>query len=139
MTVSSGGSISWTPATDSVYLAQVDYLVIDDYNNRDTSSVFIYVNQPTQTAAKHFSSHVIPLSEIVVTLAPASHGFIMNFSRFPGPSDLYLYNLSGRLIDKLIGVSGTTVLWQPKSMTAGSYILQAKNGADRRVKRFVMR
>ena len=34
MTVSMGGTISWTPKTDSVYMDHVEFLVDDDFGKK---------------------------------------------------------------------------------------------------------
>jgi hypothetical protein len=44
MTVSPGGSISWTPKTDSVYLEHVEFLVVNDSGRKDTLTFNIFVN-----------------------------------------------------------------------------------------------
>jgi len=43
MTVSPGGTISWTPATDSVYTEHVEYLVVNDDGRKDTLTFNMFV------------------------------------------------------------------------------------------------
>jgi hypothetical protein len=55
------------------------------------------------------------------------------------PADLYFYDLSGRVIDRMRGVTSNAVLWRPKTRSMNCCILMVKIGAEKYTKRVMVR
>ncbi|MGA2507997.1 MAG: hypothetical protein ABSF80_11035 [Chitinispirillaceae bacterium] len=55
------------------------------------------------------------------------------------PADLYFYDLSGRVVDRLLGVTSNAVLWRPKTRSMSCYILMARIGGEKYTKKFMVR
>lgn len=55
------------------------------------------------------------------------------------PADLYFYDLSGRVIDRMRGVTSHAVLWQPKTRSMSCYIVSARIGTERLTRKFMVR
>jgi hypothetical protein len=150
MTISTGGTISWTPATDSVYLEQVRYAVLDDHGRRDTLTLNLYVNCEygkailgIGTGNTHPSvqgrSHAIT----VTPTAAGSFRFSMPF----GVSELQIFDVTGRLLCRLapkVSGSGVYADWQGNASGgrragAGRYFARATGKAGCAVTPFLMK
>jgi hypothetical protein len=55
------------------------------------------------------------------------------------PADLYFYDLSGRVIDRILGVTTNAVLWRPKTRSMNCYIIMARIGGEKYTKKFMIR
>jgi hypothetical protein len=56
MTVSAGGTVSWIPQTESSYLENAKFVIVDDQGRKDTLSLNIFVNmknQPSHIGVTH--------------------------------------------------------------------------------------
>jgi hypothetical protein len=123
MTVSLGGTLSWTPATDSSYTGHVEILVANDRGRQDTLTFNIFVNgngRPTRA--------VNPVSRAV---GPSSHDITVRrlsskevrFSLPAGASSLGIYDVRGQLLEN-ISVRGNQATWLPRH-GAGRYFAKA--------------
>jgi hypothetical protein len=136
MTVSLGGTISWTPTTDSVYMDHVEFQVSDDFGKKDTLTFNIFVN------SKDHPSKVINPTSNLKNQAHRSSISISTFSSYtsfslPVPTgSLAIYDIHGRLIETL-SVSNSTAIWNTKK-AAGRYIARMMNGKSNVSKAFVV-
>ncbi|MBN2035149.1 MAG: hypothetical protein JW768_00270 [Chitinispirillaceae bacterium] len=55
------------------------------------------------------------------------------------PADLYFYDLAGRVVDKLLGVTSKAILWRPKTRTMSCYLVMAKIGGKKFTEKFMAR
>jgi hypothetical protein len=144
MTVSAGGTISWTPHTDSFSLENAKFIVADDQGRKDTLSLNIFVN------IKNKPSHIRPMHRVVkdkvqdvftVTSHLERGNVQFNFSA--SGALLSIYDMSGRLVDQINPVSSTgrqTILW-PANGTgfhSGQYIACAVVGKKTEAKAFML-
>jgi hypothetical protein len=53
-------------------------------------------------------------------------------------SDLYFYDLSGRLVDKMLNVTTNAVLWRPRTSSTSCYIVSGTSGMEKYSARFVV-
>ena len=124
MTVSAGGTISWTPKTDSVYMEHVEFLVSDDYGKKDTLTFNIFVN-----SSYHPAKSTNPLSGQRWSPLPnkiSIHNISSNEVRFSlpaGTKSLGIYNIHGQLLEN-ISVRGNQATWLP-GHAAGRYFAKA--------------
>jgi regulation of enolase protein 1 (concanavalin A-like superfamily) len=122
MTVSQGGTISWTPKTDSVYMEHAEFLVADDFGRRDTLTFNIFVNSnyhPIKVIEK--SSHSATARNDIVVQPISSRE--VRFSFPDGATSLRIYNISGQLLEN-ISISGNHATWHPRQ-GAGRYFAKA--------------
>jgi hypothetical protein len=138
MTVSIGGTISWTPKTDSVCLEHAEYRVFDDNGNRDTVTYYIWVNASNPTTAILKNAKPEQNSVFSISINPSSRNITIVRPDHSRAADLFIYDLSGRVIDKMIGVTANSVIWKPKSKTTGCYILMVKSGTTKFTKKFML-
>jgi hypothetical protein len=136
MTVSMGGTISWIPKTDSVYLDHVEFLVSDDYGRKDTLTFNIFVNSsyhPIKTINPISRSVNSSLSEI--TICPLSSKEV-RFSLPTRTSSVQIYDVRGQLLEN-IPVNGGQAIWLAKR-AAGRYFAKAIVEKKEMVKGFVL-
>jgi hypothetical protein len=123
MTVSLGGTINWTPTTDSVYMDHAEFLVSDDFGNKDTLTFNIFVNSkdhPNKTINSLSRSANSPRNNInVYQLSSREVRFLLP----SGTSSLGVYDLRGQLMEN-ISVKASRAIWQPKHAT-GRYFAKA--------------
>ena len=105
------------------------------YNNN--LSTFSY-NTTVKVAGEHIARPQHSAG-IVIIPGSASAGVTIVLHGFSGPAELSFYDMSGRMVDKITGVTANAVRWRPKSRTMGCYIVCAKSGAEKSVARFVAR
>ncbi|MGA3050946.1 MAG: hypothetical protein ABSE00_03390 [Chitinispirillaceae bacterium] len=76
-----------------------------------------------------------------VTVIPgsASGGVTIVLHGFSGPAELSFYDMSGRIVDKMTGVTANAVRWRPKTQSTGCYIVSVANAREKSVARFVVR
>jgi hypothetical protein len=141
MTVSLGGTISWTPETDSVFMEHVEFLVFDDNGNIDSLTFNIFVNSsPHPTAIKPISRFIAGKNQsfgISQTL-PSQ----IKFTLPSGASSLDIYDIRGRQVRR-ITPSGAIALWNKTNASgtpvpAGKYFARIKGGAGAKEQGFVV-
>jgi len=122
MIVSKGGTISWTPATDSVYMDHVEFAVSNGSSINDTLTFNIFVNSKDIPVKQP-----IPISSInraclhISNMCNLSSESIKVSYSLPKAGDVTLrvYNLNGRLQSDLVN----------KYQAAGNYSLGLKRGS----------
>jgi hypothetical protein len=123
MTVSLGGTISWTPTTDSSYMDHVEFLVSDDMGKKDTLTFNIFVNSKDHpiTVANLVSRKASQsLNDLTIRQVSSKEVF---FSLPCGTKSLSIYNIHGQLLEN-ISVKGNQASWLPKH-AAGRYFAKA--------------
>jgi hypothetical protein len=136
MTVSIGGTISWTPTTDSSYMDHVEFLVSDDFGKKDTLTFNIFINSkghPSKVLNPTSNSkNQTHQSGISISTFSSSISFFL-----PVPTgSLAIYDIHGRLIEKL-SVSNNTAIWNTKN-AAGRYVARMMLGKSNVSKAFVV-
>ena len=136
MTVSQGGTISWMPKTDSVYMDHAEFLVADDYGRKDTLTFNIFVN-----SKDHPNKIINPVSSFVnsllndITIRPLSSNEV-RFSLPGDASSLRVYDVRGQLLENL-SVKGGRATWRP-GHAAGRYFAKAIVEKKEMVRPFVV-
>jgi hypothetical protein len=136
MTVSLGGTISWTPTTDSSYMDHVEFQVSDDFGKKDTLTFNIFVN------SKDHPTKVIKPTTSLSNQARHSGISITTFSSYtsftlPVPTgSLAIYDIHGRLVQNL-SIANNTAVWQSKNAT-GRYVARMMLGKSNVSKAFVV-
>ena len=82
----------------------------------------------------HFS-----VNRLTIFTSPFAHSATIILPSTSRPSDLYFYDLFGRLIDQITGITSNAVLWRPKVRSSGCYFVVVKSGAERFVEKFILR
>jgi hypothetical protein len=136
MTVSNGGTISWTPTTDSSYMDHVEFLVFDDMGNKDTLTFNIFVNSkdhPTKTAnpVARLTNH--SPNDISINQFSSKE---VRFSLPAGTKSFSIYDIRGQLLEN-ISVKGNQAAWLPKHAT-GRYFAKAILEKRETVKPFML-
>jgi hypothetical protein len=145
MTVSAGGTISWTPNTDSIYMAHAEFLVFNDTGRKDTLTFNIFVNydhktqnvvkpQPAMNSKKPF--------DITVTSTP---GYV-RFNLPPNTGTLCIYDIRGSIIDKITPVRSSSAIcinWPGNqsirsAILPGKYLVKTTAGNESIAKLFVV-
>jgi TolB-like protein len=146
MTVSDGGTVSWTPNTDSVYLEHAEFLVFNDSGRKDTLTFNIFVNSDykIQNVSRPLTPNKTAISpfDITITSSPGSVKFNLQSSA----GILSIYDIKGRIIDKISPAessSRTCISWpgdRPNRSTihAGNYIVKVSCGNVLTAKMFVL-
>ena len=123
MTVSLGGTISWTPTADSSYMDHVEFLVSDDMGKKDTLIFNIFVNNkdhPTKAINTVTQSTNTSLNDLTVRQLSSKE---VRFSLPVGTKSLGIYNVHGQLLEN-ISIRGNQAAWLPKH-AAGRYFAKA--------------
>jgi hypothetical protein len=123
MAVSLGGTISWTPTTDSSYMDHVEFLVSDDFGKKDTLTFNIFVNSkdhPSKAINTISRSTNIALNDLTVRQLSSKE---VRFSLPLGTKSLSIYNIHGQLLEN-ISVRGNQAAWLPRH-AAGRYFAKA--------------
>jgi len=110
-----------------VYLIYTNYLVILGYS----------FGTPAATINKGEKSGALKQLRIIPDAARS--GVTIVRSDNSHAADFYFYDLSGRVVDKILGVTSNAVLWRPKTRSMNCYIVMVKSGAEKYTKRFMMR
>lgn len=103
-----------------------------------TNNMSILQYNPVPTGAVPHADNEPLLNRLIVISNPHSGVTIVR----PGSScsaDFHFYDLSGRVIDKMLNVTSNAVLWRPKSKTMNCYIVVVKSGGERYTKKFMVR
>jgi hypothetical protein len=139
MTVSLGGTISWTPKTDSVYMDHVEFLVADDYGKKDTLTFNIFVNSSYHPTAIKPMSHSIAKNNQTFRISQASASQI-KFSLPTDASNIDIYDINGRCVQRLKPADAQAV-WNGlnsagRPLSSGRYFAKIKDGASSRMAEF---
>ena len=145
MTVSPGGTISWTPETDSAYMEHVEYLVENDTGRIDTLTFNIFVNDCFNTPIKPptFTKNISKPFEIIA----ASSLSRIKFSLSPSLSSICIYDINGRLVDRIKPIPGASkayAVWPAGSgsgtgkIPAGRYFARVLYGKKSIVRPFLL-
>jgi uncharacterized delta-60 repeat protein len=137
MTVSMGGTISWTPKTDSVYMDHVEFLVSDDFGKKDTLTFNIFVNSKNHPvkAIDRLSRPGSPAWQNDISVKALSSKEV-RFSLPNGISSLRVYDIRGQLLENL-SVKGGRATWLP-GHASGRYFAKAIIDIKEAVKPFVL-
>lgn len=136
MTVSVGGTISWTPTTDSSYMDHVEFLVSDDFGNKDTLTFNIFVNSkdyPTKTANPVSRQTNHSQNDISINQFSSKK---VRFSLPAGTSSLRVFDMRGQLLENL-SICNNQAVWLP-SHAAGRYFAKAIYEKSETVKGFTV-
>ena len=138
MTVSTGGTISWTPKTDSAYQEHVEYLIADDTGKKDTLTFNLIVNnyKPARSIRPlHMGkNNSIPFK--IITTFPSSRTI---FSLSSSVASICMYDINGRLVDRIIPRNssyGAHVAWPAINgsgngkIPTGKYFAKASDGKN---------
>ena len=141
MTVSPGGTISWTPKTDSVYMDHVEFLVSDDFGKKDTLTFNIFLNssnKPTaiKTLSRPISNKNQPFS--IMQTSPSQ----IKFTLPPGASSIDIYDINGRCVQRLKPI-GAQAIWNGfnaagSPVSSGRYFAKIKDGKTSRLGQFMV-
>jgi hypothetical protein len=136
MTVSQGGTISWTPKTDSSYLDHVEYMVSDDFGKKDTLTFNLFVNNPgvlNNAVTPPMSSRAFSEKfRISVTSLPSCVTFSLPFKT----ATLEIYDIKGTLKTR-VPVANNTAFWRGTT-PAGRYVARIMDGKRCLAKPFVL-
>jgi hypothetical protein len=59
-----------------------------------------------------------------------SSGFIISFPNNHKRAEISLFDLTGRLVDRMRNVTSNTVFWKPKTRSMGCYVITVKSGKE---------
>jgi hypothetical protein len=79
------------------------------------------------------------LKDINILPNATSYGVTIVLPRHTSTADLCIYDLSGRVIDRMQNVTSNTVFWKPKTRSMSCYLLLVKTRAERYTKKFIAR
>jgi hypothetical protein len=146
MKVSAGGTVTWTPKTDSIYTEHAEFLVFNDMGRKDTLTFNIFVNYDykTQNSARPLqaTNPISMPSDITIT---SISGYV-KFNLPPDAGTLYIYDLKGGIVDKITPArtSLVTCLSWPDNQSSrsvihtGKYFFKAKVGKKSITKLFTL-
>jgi hypothetical protein len=136
MAISNGGTISWTPTTDSVYTEHIAVFVTDGQSKKDTLSFNINVNSLAVPINNHpqitYSGNPAKSTGISIT----SYSSRVMFTIPIKTSTLEIYDIKGHLAAKL-PVENNTAVWRGTN-AAGRYVVRVSDGKQRIVRPFVV-
>jgi hypothetical protein len=134
MTVSAGGTLTWTPAADSTYREHVIYVVGDQEGRNDTLNFYIVVNHdPTSKRYRNGSGIAAPLR---ISAVPSS-----KIVRFFFPSTITrvrIFDITGRVVGQPAPVvmrTGAYAVWPAggNNVAPGRYFASVSDGKTNRV------
>jgi hypothetical protein len=125
MTVSPGGTISWTPSSgDSTYSVPVTYLIVKDNGQKDTGTFSVWVNSTGSPVKAPNGPPAAPrqyFSDNFSIQRVASNGVRFSFS--PDVLSLSIFTMDGRLLER-IHTQGNSCAWG--AAAGGRYVALAK-------------
>jgi hypothetical protein len=74
-----------------------------------------------------------------LTIRPCANGVAIILPQTYCNADLYFFNLSGRLIDKISNLTSNAVFWRPKTRSTNCYIVMVKSGREQYLSKFIVR
>jgi hypothetical protein len=145
MTVSSGGTISWTPQTDSAWIQQVKYEVMNDAGQKDTLAFTMYVNYHGSTPAQpHYMIHSRSKPFSISTTSSSQK---IKFTIPASVSSICIYDISGKLVDRINPVPsdfGAFTIWPAgngsgvNKIPPGKYFAKVTAGPYSTIRAFFM-
>jgi hypothetical protein len=141
MTVSHGGTISWTPTNDSSYTEHDTFFVSNQAGKKDTLSLNIIVNSqdvPNKIVRPLTLDSRSKPNGILVT----SYSSFVSFSLSVKSATLGIYDIHGRLVARLPVVNGAAV-WRGTGtsgnpVSAGRYFARVMDGEHSITKAFLL-
>jgi hypothetical protein len=145
MTVSPGGTISWTPTTDTIYMDHAEFQVVNDAGRTDTLTFNIFVNSNYHANASIKPSNFKITSSKPFKIDTKLSNNKIKISLPSSVSSLTIYNIHGRIIDKItptISGSETYATWPNASVggikfPTGKYFAKVSVGKNTAVKPFL--
>ena len=141
MTVSLGGTISWTPKTDSVYMDHSEFLVFDDNGNKDTLTFNIFVSSSYKpTAIKSLSRTSLNKNQSFSIMQTSSSQ--IKFTLPLGVSNIDIYDINGRCVQRIKPL-GAQAVWNGLNaagspVSSGRYFAKIKEGKTSRMGQFTV-
>lgn len=146
MKVSPGGTVSWTPNTDSVYMEHAEFLVFNDIGRKDTLTFNIFVNSDykTQILPRTITTSKTVAMPFDITIKSSS-GYV-KFYLPSGAGTLNIYDIKGRIVDKITPAessSRTGISWpgdrpNRSAIQTGKYLVKASMGNMSTAKMFTL-
>ncbi|MBN1130463.1 MAG: fibronectin type III domain-containing protein [Chitinispirillaceae bacterium] len=75
---------------------------------------------------------------IAVSRGPMASSVTIVLPSHSRSCDLYFYDLSGRVVDRMTGVTSNAVLWRPKTRTIGCYLVMVRSGGEQYTAKFMV-
>ena len=129
---------------DTVHLQnQLQNILLDTANKKvylvfnNNLSILGYQRVPSTGIASNPKGPSSTKGNITVFKGPVSSSVTIVLPGRSRSADLCFYNLSGRMIDRMPGVTSSAVLWKAK--TYGCYIVMAKSGQEKFTAKFMVR
>jgi hypothetical protein len=146
MSVSLGGTISWTPKTDSVYMDHAEFLVFTDAGKKDTLTFNIFVNSDYHAPASIKPSRINKSISNSFEINTISLSGKIKFSMPLSATSMSVYDINGRIIDKVTQITTSFeayAIWPSASsgyakITTGKYFAKVNMGNNTIVKPFLL-
>jgi hypothetical protein len=146
MTVSPGGTISWTPAVDSVYSEHVEYLVMNDLGKKDTLTFAIFVNSPDYVATPVTSSLGGMKAALPFEIPASSTSGRVKFRLPDAGATVHIFDITGKFVANVQAVTsgdGAFALWNGEvpgggRVPAGRYFARVSKGKGSSVRPFTL-
>jgi hypothetical protein len=136
MAISKGGTISWTPTTDSVYTEHIAVFVTDGRSKKDTLSFNVNVNSLAVPINNNpqITSSGNPVKSTGISIT--SYSTRMVFTIPIKTSTLEIFDIKGHLVAKL-PVENNSAIWRGTN-AAGRYVARVSAGKRSVVRPFVV-
>jgi hypothetical protein len=129
---------------DAVHLQnQLRNILLDTLNKRvylvfnNNVSILGYYDSSTVGVISHTNKRC---SSKKLTILPNVHsGVTIVLPAYMRSADVFFYDLTGRVIDKMSGVTSSAVLWRPKTRTMSCYIVMVRSGSEKYTAKFMVR
>jgi hypothetical protein len=136
MTVSAGGTISWTPTTDSVYMDHVEFAVSNGSTINDTLTFNIFVNSKDVAIKEPYATKGSFKSSTSSGITINSFSSYISFTIPVKAAALSIYDIRGNRVAELPVINNTAV-WRGKN-AAGRYFARVADGKKNLVRPFVV-
>jgi hypothetical protein len=130
MQVSAGGTITWTPTTDSASKEHVEYVVAESKGGKDTLSFNLWVNGTIESATRPTTRKSQPYMSAHAKLNHLTNG--ITFEIAPSTSAIDIYDTHGRLVQSLKpSANAPRLVWNGTDLSgnavaAGRYLARVK-------------